>query len=224
MGYEEMLQHTRETIVVSDYSKSVEEVYLELAIRLLWHHGDLVMLGAVCHTAESIVSDYPSWVPRWDIIDGEVAMVSGWAWPSRIRDPSGDDVPMHVGGYTLRVRGLIMTAVTEVLDWMDELRRETKSKILNRERSLSLHVGLVDRRRVFRTQDGLEGLVQDVVAEGDVVALLMGAHAPCVLRQVRDKDGEFVLVGTCVMFGISDERLQEIVNERAEELHDILLV
>lgn len=53
---------------------------------------------------------------------------------------------------------------------------------------------------------------------------LLVAHAPCFLRKVDHKGGEFVLVGTCIIFSISDQRLNESVKEGAQEVHDILLV
>jgi hypothetical protein len=56
------------TIVKPDYSKGVDEVYLELALQLLTDRKGGRILSAVEHDDESIAKDFPSWV-----LDGSMA-------------------------------------------------------------------------------------------------------------------------------------------------------
>ncbi|KAM7213790.1 Heterokaryon incompatibility protein (HET) domain containing protein [Rhypophila decipiens] len=213
-----------ELIVQADYNKSVQEVYTELAKRLLDHHRNLRMLSAVCHTEESIKlqDGHASWVPRWDMIKGQQAIgCSGWGWPTEISSPftSGDSEYVNTvdDENRLQVLGVVIATVTEVLDWTEDRLKETKDKLLKRERSIALHTGLVNRRRVFRTRDGQEGLAQDTVREGDSVALLVGAYTPCVLRRRPESlKQEFVFVGNSVVFGIHDRRYNDLVKEAAQ--------
>ncbi|KAK8931610.1 hypothetical protein H634G_04144 [Metarhizium anisopliae BRIP 53293] len=55
-------------IVVPDYQKPHHEAFHELALEFLKHTNDLCILSAVDHTSETLKSDLPSWVPRWDYV------------------------------------------------------------------------------------------------------------------------------------------------------------
>ncbi|KAF7540981.1 hypothetical protein G7054_g975 [Neopestalotiopsis clavispora] len=54
---------------------------------------------------------------------------------------------------------------------------------------------------LFITSSGRVGLAPPAVCEGDIVCLLEGFTIPCLLRRVG---GDFVLVGSCYVNGLSD--------------------
>lgn len=155
----------------------------------------------------------------WDIIKGELAIrCSAWGWPTRIESPfvgsSSKDINAVDESNRLLVQGVVLTTITKVLDWTDELHTHARTKLMERGRNIPLYAGPVARRRVFRTRDGHEGLVQDVVREGDLVVLLIGAYAPCVLRTIPKRiTQEFHVVGTCVLFDVPDVRLAKLIKQ-----------
>ena len=65
--YEANFTENRPTIVMPDYTKTMEQVYLELCVALMKFQNSFEVLSCVTHTEETILSENPSWVPRWDI-------------------------------------------------------------------------------------------------------------------------------------------------------------
>lgn len=64
----------RVPIIYPDYSKTVEEVCLELATNLLEQSPNIDLLSYVFHDENSVESNFPSWVPRWDIPNSPAAI------------------------------------------------------------------------------------------------------------------------------------------------------
>jgi hypothetical protein len=64
------------------------------------------------------------------------------------------------------------------------------------------------------TRDGLLGLVPAEAEVGDVIAILLGAPVPQVLR--LQADGSYRLVGECYVRGVMDG---EALTYLADELH-----
>lgn len=58
----------RPPLITPDYTKTTEEVYYDTACALLKQHKDFHPLGAIFHDKETLNSDLPTWVPRWDRI------------------------------------------------------------------------------------------------------------------------------------------------------------
>ncbi|KAI1100363.1 hypothetical protein F4804DRAFT_336310 [Jackrogersella minutella] len=217
MNYQEMFHDTSQTLVTPDYSKAVEEIYLELAKKLLVQHGDLRILGAVSHPGGTIASDFPSWVPRWNANQHRKTIgVSVVLWPKTFEVPG---IPiMRIDDNTLHVQGLTISTVSSLIRWSQECVDYTMPDVFARHSTIELLHG----RRLFQTQDGEKGLVQDIVQVGDVVVLLVGACSPCVLRHVEGR--KYKLVGTCMMLGIQDHELNEKINKGRENISEMELI
>ncbi|KAF2464484.1 HET-domain-containing protein [Lindgomyces ingoldianus] len=59
--------YTKPTIVQPNYAKAAEEVYMEVAQKLIHHMGNLDVLCYVNHTQETFNDKYPTWFPRWNL-------------------------------------------------------------------------------------------------------------------------------------------------------------
>ncbi|KAL1600661.1 hypothetical protein SLS60_007049 [Paraconiothyrium brasiliense] len=57
---------TKSTIIEADYKVTKEELYRHVATTLLERMGSLLLLSAAEQTEETLASDFPSWIPRWD--------------------------------------------------------------------------------------------------------------------------------------------------------------
>ena len=57
----------KEIVLLPDYAKEYRKVYQDFAISWLTKTQDLRLLSAVEHRDDTIRSDIPSWVPRWDV-------------------------------------------------------------------------------------------------------------------------------------------------------------
>jgi len=57
---------TKLTIVEVDYEVTKEELYRCVATALLERMGSLIVLSAPEQTEETLASDFPSWILRWD--------------------------------------------------------------------------------------------------------------------------------------------------------------
>ena len=64
---------------------------------------------------------------------------------------------------------------------------------------------VIERRKLFRTNDNLLGLCPDTTLEGDWVWITHGAKVPYILRSVPDSDS-FELVGEAYLHGFMQGR------------------
>ncbi|KAI1092059.1 hypothetical protein F5B19DRAFT_238730 [Rostrohypoxylon terebratum] len=215
--YEEIFNDVNSTFITPDYKRTTEEVYLEVAEKLLVQHDDLRILGAVSHSAGTIASDYPSWVPRWNANQHRKTIgISVSIWPTKIEVP---EIPVtRIEANTLHVQGLIISTISTLLKWTQGCIQDAMVEVFARKSTIEMLHG----RRLFQTKDGRRGMVQDIVQVGDVVALLVGACSPCVLRNVGD--GKFKLVGTCLMLGLADDDMNDMVNKRRGQLQKVMVV
>jgi hypothetical protein len=55
------------TIVWPDYEKSYLDVYLEAAVNMVKQTNQIIILSATEHTEQTILEQFPSWVPRWNV-------------------------------------------------------------------------------------------------------------------------------------------------------------
>ncbi|KAI1211182.1 uncharacterized protein F4807DRAFT_419295 [Annulohypoxylon truncatum] len=217
MDYEEIFNDVNHAFITPNYRKTTEEVYLDVAKKLLEQHDDLRLLGAVSHSAGTIASDYPSWVPRWNANQHRKTIgISVSIWPTRIEVP---ELPVtRIEANTLHVQGLIISTVSGLLKWTEECIQNAMVDVFARKNNIEMLHG----RRLFQTKEGRRGMVQDIVQAGDVVTLLVGACSPCVLRYVEGE--RFKLVGTCLMLGLADDDLNDMINKRRGEIQELVLV
>ncbi|KAI1134263.1 hypothetical protein F5Y05DRAFT_422837 [Hypoxylon sp. FL0543] len=217
VDYWEMCNSASQTIVAPDYKKTTEEVYLEVAEKLLLQHNDLRLLGAVSHSDATIKSDFPSWAPRWNA-NQHRKTIGTWpgGWPTKIEVVA---VPsMHIHENALRVQGLIISAVSSLLRWSQGSVNSTLAEAFRRNSNMELLYG----RRIFQTRHGHKGIVQNIVQAGDDLVLLVGAYSPCILRHIEDT--KFKLVGNCMMFDLQDDQLNKIINDGQEKIQEIILI
>ncbi|CAG5184830.1 uncharacterized protein ALTATR162_LOCUS11103 [Alternaria atra] len=57
----------KEIVLVPDYAKEYRKIYQDFAVSWLSKTQDLALLSAIEHRDDTIRSDVPSWVPRWDV-------------------------------------------------------------------------------------------------------------------------------------------------------------
>jgi hypothetical protein len=101
------------TIVKPDYLKKEQDVFLELAVRLIQQYGFRV-LSPVEHDDRTLNEDFPSWVPfRWNV---EYTMCTFGVHSDFYYDASASTErrpPAVVGNNYLKVRGLTVDVVSE---------------------------------------------------------------------------------------------------------------
>ncbi|KAK3900296.1 HET-domain-containing protein [Staphylotrichum tortipilum] len=105
----------KEMVVVPDYTKSVEDVYLELAVKLIRQPRGLRVLSAVEHVSGGEIGadrDSPSWVPLWkqSVTICTLGIFSGFYY-----NASGGLAPEKKPseGRVLRVKGMLVDIVAE---------------------------------------------------------------------------------------------------------------
>ncbi|KAI0887743.1 uncharacterized protein GGS22DRAFT_197712 [Annulohypoxylon maeteangense] len=217
MNYAEIFIDVNHTFITPDYRRTVDEVFLDVAKKLLVQHNDLRILGAVSHSTGTIASDYPSWVPRWNANQHRKTIgISVSIWPTKIDVPGLPTTRIEVNA--LHVQGLVISTVSSLLKWTKECIQVATVDVFARKNTIEMLYG----RRLFQTKDGRKGMVQDIVQAGDVVALLVGACSPCVLRHVEG--GKFKLVGTCLMLGLADDDLNDMINNRRGQIQEMIIV
>ncbi|OCL09838.1 HET-domain-containing protein [Glonium stellatum] len=54
-------------LIQPDYTKSVQEVYTEFAVKILETTNSIYLLSYIIHFEKSIEENIPSWVPRWNL-------------------------------------------------------------------------------------------------------------------------------------------------------------
>ncbi|EQB48481.1 hypothetical protein CGLO_12286 [Colletotrichum gloeosporioides Cg-14] len=207
-------------IIIPDYSKTTEEVFLEVARKLFWQHKDLRPLGAVCHTEESLASGMPSWVPLWDNASPWFIPIGAWVsqWKDRVSLQNTE--PVRIGHRELLVDGVVVATTTQCREWTDALVQETAQKIVPKGGWSKF--GYRSRRLMCHTNDGLECLVPDVTKPGDEIAILVGGYSPFVIRHVSDS--AYKIVGACIVCGWKDNELSRIAERYRHNLQQIVLV
>ncbi|KAI1174370.1 hypothetical protein F4777DRAFT_580057 [Nemania sp. FL0916] len=188
INYLKLVEDGEDTLVQPDYNKTVDEVFLETAIALFNQQHDMRVLGAVRHTEESLARDYPSWVPRWDMLKDQqpIGAIPFESSPAIVLD--GFPVTWHIDRRTptdcirasCTLFGLTYQTIDRLFDFNDG------SGWLQRH---------ISGRRFFRTKSEEDGLAPIVAKPGDIVVLMLVSYAPCILRHV--KGNEYKFVGTC---------------------------
>ena len=101
-----------------DYGKSLNDLYLDVAEKLLAQaHGDLTLLSVVCHTGNSLATG-PSWVPHWHQFSPcIIAPLPGehvW-YNASLSESTEPKIPVMVGlaaGARLYTRGITFDTVS----------------------------------------------------------------------------------------------------------------
>ncbi|KAF2123217.1 heterokaryon incompatibility protein-domain-containing protein [Lophiotrema nucula] len=175
LGHPSAVNKNNRRIFEADYSLDIDEVHHLVATALLELTGSLLILSAAEQTIETLESDFPSWIPRWNNGNRSVLLspypgqnyyysaCSGMedsqdfeARPSHVGHPRGQKVSQS----TLRVRGIFVAAVhatAEVLH-REELAKtshesnETTSRRLN---PLEEAWNMAKKAAAFKHEDGL---------------------------------------------------------------------
>ncbi|EXJ66897.1 uncharacterized protein A1O5_10092 [Cladophialophora psammophila CBS 110553] len=67
LGHPSASYPTKTTIVLADYSIDLDILYIRFAKRWLGRTKNLNIISSVHHTGNSLDTEFPSWVPRWDV-------------------------------------------------------------------------------------------------------------------------------------------------------------
>ena len=106
-----------------DYERSLVSIYVEAAIKILRQDRHLRLLSGVQH-GETIDSEYPSWVPRWDESPYESFGFrdenSSYANAGELFEPSDKDTFGDDPSPTLAVYGLLNCVATTISPIMKE--------------------------------------------------------------------------------------------------------
>jgi len=217
VDYLDLINQGEATLVEANYNKSVDEVFLETAEGLLRQHHDLRFLGAVRHTDDSLARNYPSWVPRWDQIRDQ--------WP--IGTYTGDPT-----GHPVTVENPPLPVVSRGPPTSDQIPRATLTvfglayKTINRLFDFSNGSEWMEKRlrgrRFFRTSSEQDGFAPAVARAGDTIAIIVGSYVPCILRHVGGEDYKFL--GTCVVYGIMNGEMGQILRDEKSKLRQFRLV
>ncbi|KAH7077751.1 heterokaryon incompatibility protein-domain-containing protein [Paraphoma chrysanthemicola] len=111
-AFAELAQDLESNLVIRpNYKSSLEWVYQEFAIDYLRSTGDAELLSQVYHNEESLMSNPPSWVPRWNVQGQSLSprRISGDAGLKPHTAPIKE--PGVVGDSVLRVNGVIMDTI-----------------------------------------------------------------------------------------------------------------
>jgi hypothetical protein len=57
-----------DVVIEPNYEASYLQVYLDFARNYLLSTHDLTLLDSIQHTEDTIASEYPTWVPRWNTL------------------------------------------------------------------------------------------------------------------------------------------------------------
>ncbi|KAK1749916.1 heterokaryon incompatibility protein-domain-containing protein [Echria macrotheca] len=115
-----------------DYRKSTATLFKEVAVHILRQTGNLRLLSAVSHDERtiSLTEGYPSWVPRWDVPKGCIALGDGLgvsndegrlaydasSGSSQLQQIQIDGDSLIVRGFVFdEIAGCIMTFPSEIL-------------------------------------------------------------------------------------------------------------
>lgn len=209
----------RAPIITPDYKREPEEVFSELARKLIRQHNDLRPLGAVCHTKETLASETPSWVPVWDSVSGYIP-IGAWIgeWTHRVDLPNTNW--FRIGHRELLVDGVVVATTTQCQEWTESLIQETAQKI--EPRGGWSRLGYRLRRLMCYTNDGLECLVPDVTEPGDKLAILVGGYSPFIIRHFSDS--AYKIIGPCLVCGWEDDELSHIAERYRHTLKSMVLV
>lgn len=207
------------SIVTADYTKSVDDVFLDVARKLLQHHQDLRPLGVVCHTQESLQSNLPSWVPRWNGVGEHFCPIG--VIPRFFGTKACFSRQTHLGvGYReLLVTGAIVTTVSRRVAWTNALIRDSHSKFAYRGGRCAF--GYRAQRLVCYTECGLECLAPDATRPSDKIVVLADGFTPFVVRHVHES--MYKLVGACMVAGWPDGKLSAML-ENSTDIQQFVLI
>ncbi|KAI9147156.1 heterokaryon incompatibility protein-domain-containing protein [Paramyrothecium foliicola] len=95
--------------ITPDYSRPVTDIFHEFAERYLEVTKNIDILNCVQHDEESVMSQYPSWVPQWSASPSFVPTLRGRTQLlSRSKTTSE---PIVLGGGKLKLRGVILDRI-----------------------------------------------------------------------------------------------------------------
>jgi len=106
-------------LLKADYSKTAEEIYLDLALDHINRTKSLEILTAVQHNPDNTSPLFiPSWVPRWDYNLGTPAL--GLYSSKHFASANRDVILTPLNGQnTLTIRGRLVTRITTNTDLLD---------------------------------------------------------------------------------------------------------
>jgi len=107
--------------VQPDYNAPFLHIYKQYAINYIRSTGDTELLDYVRHNEETLQSEAPSWVPRWDSRVKTLARARGSGWPPLKPKSLVACEPIFIESSILKVRGVVMD---EVVWTSDTLRKD----------------------------------------------------------------------------------------------------
>lgn len=98
---------------------SLEHLYLLVALKMIDQMQSLTILSAVRHTKDDLQSDYPSWIPHWNVKSEMIKLGSspglGRPCDADLRSETGHEaiISPSIDGLNrqLRLRGMIVARV-----------------------------------------------------------------------------------------------------------------
>ncbi|KAI4105746.1 MAG: hypothetical protein LQ339_003308 [Xanthoria mediterranea] len=203
-----------------DYSKSLNDLYLDVAEKLLAQvHGDLTLLSIVYHTGNSLATG-PSWVPQWHLsCPSMLAPMPGWnAWYSAsLSESTEPKIPVmacSVECARLHTRGIRFDTVS------------TCSAAFDESPDTALNHPVEAAGSLFQPLDGTEVL--------DALSLVLvcgiegytGSAAEDDFQKHKTSFISYCLAETTLDPAIKSEmiRIQEALSEEGEGVHYKLMV
>jgi hypothetical protein len=194
--------------MVVDYSKSVSEVYQNLAKYIINRDRNLDILCILLTHRNANSASFPTWVPDWRVPTNDAALMHCWDFFASKYAASGfTKAELQDQGSLgkLLVKGVVLDRVGPLLDFTTYIPRGANVPFAPVEPfDKKIHL-----RRLCRTEAGHTGLVPREAEPEDLIVILYGAKLPFVLRPVQsevDVDSkELEVVGPCwsppYMFG-----------------------
>jgi Heterokaryon incompatibility protein (HET) len=110
-------------LVEPDYTKTVDQVYLDIAVELLQRpqEAKLVLLLVEHASKDAILGcDIPSWVPRWDRDLGSYSIGNSTFYRYRASGRAASFSPQILDGKRLALRGFIFDSLAWTSHWLLE--------------------------------------------------------------------------------------------------------
>jgi len=108
-------------VIDPDYKKSIEEVHIELAARVIRRTHSLHALTFVCHLAEKTSESLPSWVPQFHLSEhvGFDVIQDIWKKDYRAAPEEDQSISVDESDSTLTVRGFVWNVVEKCAETDD---------------------------------------------------------------------------------------------------------
>ncbi|KAH8587221.1 hypothetical protein B0O99DRAFT_747720 [Bisporella sp. PMI_857] len=203
--------------IEADYTISVEDLYHQVAYRILSRSNNLDLFCEVEH--DTAVQDDPEnnlknlavlWVLRWDCPSRSCSLGQMLPDTKKVKD--------GFAASWVRISNAVHAAAQQdsavqthlqnfAMNFLPVEEYEEAAKTGNEKAFLSMADAVRCNRKVFHTSNGLLGVGPAILKPGDVVCILPH-KVPFVLRKVEH--GPYRLVGACYVDGIMDgEKMDE---------------